>query len=158
MKNFGNWIINVVKEWYPTSEMLGTAALALIVLAVLFISAFIFICVKYIRLNKSVEAIKSNAAATKDDLRYAEKDKKDLEESLIFVKEQLEKEKAISQDLCSTLKEKNIIEDNLKKELEEAKKQLNSYKEAETKKRSESAKKAAETRRQNKLKKLEKRN
>lgn len=112
----------------------------------------IILCISYLNCKNDLLKTRGQLEDAIFKSRNALSDKQELEETIIFVRNQLEKEQVKSQNLSDKLAEKLVIEQQMQEKLDTAAGELTMYKELEAKKKLERAKKAAETRKKNKEK------
>ena len=137
---------NLVRE-NPYLSTIGWIAIIGIILGLIVI---ICLCARCVKLKKRLINTAEHNNLLNTQVDSLSKNIEDLEQALKFVREQLEKEKIVSQDLATELAAELNAKVNIETELEQLKAKIIQAEEAQKNKRLEATKKAAETRKKNK--------
>ena len=126
-----------------------SAWLALLIFAVI-LGILISICLHYAKRYKELVGVRKEAIILDTKNQQLKQEKIDLEESLKFVKKELDKEKETNQALLADIDALEKSKAELRNQLEEYAAEKQEAKEKQKRKRAQAAKKAAQTRKKNK--------
>ena len=149
MEKFMQWVCDTLKNGFGPDLWLSAAGWICVSILAIFLVTIICLSVKCVKLNKRLSESQSCRNAAIKDVENLSRDKEDLEQTIKFVKNELEKEKLNNEDLITQLKLEREDKALVKNDLEQLKYQIEKDKEAEKSKRLEAAKKAVETRKRN---------
>ena len=131
----------------PYLLTIGWIVIVGIILGLLVITC---LCVRCVKLKKRLIKIAEHNNLLNTQVDSLSKNIEDLEQALKFVRDHLEKEKIVSQDLATQLAAELNAKVNIETELEQLKAKITQAEETRKNKRLEATKKAAETRKKNK--------
>ena len=143
------WVCDTLKNGFGPDLWLSAAGWICVSILVVLLLTIVCLTIKCVKLNKYLKESQSCRNVAIKDVENLSRDKEDLEQTIKFVKNELEKEKLKEEDLITQLKLEREDKALIKNDLEQLKSQIEKDREAEKSKRLEAAKKAVETRKRN---------